>query len=117
MKEIRHRRSADIILHRWDGDGKLPDFSGLHLRGADLREWRLDGARFRQANLSGADLRGADLTGADLQGANLTGADLRGTRLAGVDLQGARLTGTLYDSGTSWPQGFEPQGAGAMLAD
>jgi uncharacterized protein YjbI with pentapeptide repeats len=70
---------------------ELPELTGAHLGGRDLRS----------ANLSGLDLRGADLEGADLQGANLEltkleGANLTRANLADAvvmaDLSRARLT-------------------------
>jgi uncharacterized protein YjbI with pentapeptide repeats len=82
-----------------------------NLHGANLRDAFFDRANLDGANLSNADLRGTVLSGAKLRGANLRGADLRGTDLtAGADLHGAR-----YDSQTQWPDGFEPEAAGAIL--
>lgn len=93
----------------------------LWLCGANLR-W----ANLWHANLSGADLRGADLTGADMHGANLIGADLRyaslrdsnlrGALLTSVDLSKTHLNAATYDGHTNWPDGFDPEAAGAILA-
>ena len=58
------------------------------LRGAVLRDARLDGATVHDTDLSGADLRGASLHGVDLRAARLTG-----TRL---DLVGAVLLAELH---------------------
>lgn len=79
----------------------------------------------RYADLSGLDLRGANLFGADLSGANLSGANLhqaylRWTDLRGADLRDATLTEidlrmALYDGGTIWPLGLDPNGTGAMF--
>jgi hypothetical protein len=46
--------------------------------------------------------------------ANLRGADLRGTNLQDADLGGANLRGARYDAGTVWPEGFDPDAAGAI---
>ncbi len=55
----------------------------------------------------GADLRDIDLRGADLIKANLSGADLRG-----ADLREAK-----YNANTKWPDDFDPEAAGAVMAD
>ena len=80
------------------------------LVGADLRNINLSGADLTEANLSGADLSGADLRGADLREADLSDADLRGADLWGANLRGAR-----YNADTTWPEGFDPVAAGAVL--
>jgi len=72
----------------------------IKLRGADLR-W---------ANLRGCDLAGADLTGADLSWAEFVGVILTGANLSGVI-----LTGATYSVTTVWPEGFDPDAAGAVL--
>ena len=108
------------------------------MRGADLRHANLGldnlggTTSLRGVDLSGADLRDACLEGADLTGAKLVGADLRGvsavchvpgkqTCLYGADLSEARLAGAdlktaLYDMETRFPQGFDPQKAGMVVA-
>jgi hypothetical protein len=102
-----------------------------YLRGAELRGAYLSGVDLFHADLAAADLRGADLgaanlseadlSGADLGGANLVGADLSGADLCGADLCMANLTladlnGAVYNQATSWPDDFDPQSAGAILA-
>ena len=96
------------------------------LSGADLRMANLQGASLDGANLSDADLRSADLSGAklwdanlsdaNLQGANLTEAQLWGANLSDADLFLANLTGAKYGDDTTWPDGFDPETAGAVLA-
>ena len=76
----------------------------------------------RSTDLHAADLRNADLIGVDLSDAillktNLCGADLRGADLSGALLDGARLYDALYDEATRWPEGFDPEAAGAVLVD
>ena len=57
--------------------------------------------------MSEANLTSADLSGADLRWAHLTEACL-------ID---ANLTGVQYNADTKWPEGFDPQSAGAVLVD
>jgi uncharacterized protein YjbI with pentapeptide repeats len=89
------------------------DLSGANLSGADLIKANLGGADLtdadlRRAKLTGADLRGADLRGADLREAYLFRVDLREADLRGADLRGAE-----YSEATIWPDGFNPEAAGA----
>ena len=42
------------------------------------------------------------------------GADLSGANLSAANLRRADLTGALYDNGTVWPEGFDPEAAGAV---
>jgi len=88
----------------------------LWLVGANLTEAYLMGADLGGANLSGADLSRANLSRAnlvrtDLSGANLSGADLRGSILGGANLSGTN------GRGTKWPEGFDPEAAGALLGE
>ncbi|WP_164019885.1 NACHT domain-containing protein [Pyxidicoccus trucidator] len=80
---------------------ELTDASAVHavFDGANLR-----GTLFGDSNLAGASFVGADLAGASLTGANLTGAVL----------ERALLRGAFYDSNTQWPDGFDPDAAGAL---
>ena len=57
------------------------------------------------------------MEGADLSHASLIQADLRGANLEGAKLEGTVLGGTHYDSTSRWPKGFDPEEAGATLAD
>jgi len=74
------------------------DLSGANLRGADLSRATLDRAKLSKADLIEANLIEAYLSGADLNGANLSGADL----------SGADLHEIIFDSNTTWPDGFTP---------
>ena len=82
---------------------EAPDLSNANLFGADLSGANLSGANLTLAILSGANLNLAILVGADLVGANLSGANL-----SGADLSGARFQNTLYDSSTTFDNGFNP---------
>ncbi|MEM9089636.1 MAG: pentapeptide repeat-containing protein [Cyanobacteria bacterium P01_F01_bin.53] len=66
------------------------DFSGVNLRGANLRRACLIGADLRWADLTGADLTGAYLGEANLYGASLDKADFTGASLERVDLRRVR---------------------------
>lgn len=102
---------------------------GAHLRwvvlkGAHLEGAHLEGAVLKGDHLEGDRLEGADLTRADLRGAHLEGADLRGADLREADPTGADLDGTKYNKqeldglrATQWPEGFDPDKAGAKAVD
>ena len=110
------------------------DLSGADLSGAellqasltnaDLRGVELSGAYINNADLYQADLRGANLSLANLWMANLKQANLRGADLSdaflfdvnlnGADLTRANLEGALYNENTIWPEGFDPDAAGAI---
>lgn len=107
------------------------DFSRSDLRSATLDGAWILGCDFSEANLQGASLRGTHLTACRLRGADLRGTDLRGASLqkqntgddsGGCDLTAALLAGAnmpdlRYDSGTYWPEGFDPALAGALPAE
>jgi|ETNmetMinimDraft_13_1059891.scaffolds.fasta_scaffold16209_2 uncharacterized protein YjbI with pentapeptide repeats len=80
--------------------------------GADLSGLDLSSANLSEANLSGASLHWADLRGANLRWADLTGADLRWADLTGADLSDAK-----NNADTTWPEGFDPEAAGAVLVE
>ncbi len=107
-----------------------------NLSGADLRGANLNKAFLLETDLSGANLEGADferviaLKQVNFRGANLarlvkmtltpdgcdfSGADLRGANLAGAGLESNDLRGARYDRQTTWPAGFDPAAAGAVL--
>lgn len=118
-------------------------FEGCDLSGADLRRIRTDRLTMTETKLDGANLQGVDLSGAHLVKVSLVGADLRSVRglvtlsecdLSQSDLRGANLTrfgdayagiegktvkwtGARYDKRTRWPPSFDPQAAGAVLAE
>lgn len=80
------------------------DWIGLH--GADLAGASLHGVRFDDVDLSGAELAGADLREAQLSGpepqipcalteANLSGANMAGADLIGVDMRHSNLSGAI----------------------
>ena len=115
---IRDRQWGSVLV--------LLDVAGANLAGANFAEFELIGLDLSQANLLGtnlaeADLSWANLSGANLAGANLTGAqlieaDLRAADLTGTKLTGTHLTGARYNRETRWPDGFDPQTAGALPA-
>lgn len=89
-----------------------PDLTKAFLDYADLRKANLSKAVMRGASLANADLRGADLKGADLAGADLLSANLREANLQEVELNKA-----FYNHRTIWPDGFDPEAAGAVLVE
>jgi uncharacterized protein YjbI with pentapeptide repeats len=93
-----------------NADLRYADLRWADLNGADLREAYLREADLREADLNRADLREAYLYGAKLLWANLSGADLSGANLSEANLSGAE-----YSDDTIWPDGFNPEEAGAML--
>ena len=88
------------------------DCRGASLAGADMSSTFLSAA-----DLTEVDFRNANLRGADLNWANLRGADLRGADLTDAILSGALLNEAKYDTKTDWPEGFDPEVAGAVLVD
>ena len=103
------------------------DLSGSNLYFAALKDADLSKANLRscildRANLTGATLARANLRGASLEKANLLRANLWHAKLEGVQWQGANLgwaifIGATYDKMTNWPEGFDPNRAGAVLVD
>lgn len=122
------------------------DLSGLDMQNSDLKNMSLDYRKLRGADFSGSDLSSATLQGCDLRAVvfancNLTRtsfhkADLRGANFRGATLQKnnfseARLEGAdfhdtsiekvdfraTYDMSTKWPEGFDPDAAGAVRVD
>ena len=90
------------------------DFTGAVLVGADLRGVAGRGdigppPIFRDAALVLTDLRGASLQRTDFRGAVLGGA--RYCNVSG--LRSAKFAGAVYDGGTRWPPGFDPDARGA----
>ena len=87
----------------------------------------LTGANFTRARIGGRrDFVGAKLIDANLQDANFSMVRLQNARLMRANLRGADLrqiqynantdwTGAIYSVHTQWPEGFDPQAAGARL--
>jgi uncharacterized protein YjbI with pentapeptide repeats len=69
------------------------------------------------ADLSGLDLSSANLSEANLSGASLHWADLRGANLRWADLTGAGLSDAKNNADTTWPEGFDPVAARAVLVE
>jgi hypothetical protein len=76
------------------------DFSGVDLRGKNLRGANLSGALFDDADLCGADLRGANLANVNFANANLTRVDFRATNLSTANLDNASLCQTRRPNGS-----------------
>ena len=86
-----------------------------HLQGARLVKAHLDGAQLFRAHLEGANLLDAHLEGARLGEAHLSGAILCRAHLQGAYLRTAHglgqadLSGAVWDTTTTWPDGFQPE--------
>lgn len=96
-------------VHLANASLNLAHLAGSLLTGADLAGADLDRADLGGAPLDGANLEGAQLTRARLDGAMLDGANLRNAVLSGASLDGAQ-----YTADTAWPEGFDPDAAGAV---
>jgi uncharacterized protein YjbI with pentapeptide repeats len=59
----------------------------------------------------------ADRRKAVLAEAYLREANLRGAKPGYVKWSGANLRGARYDAATTWPDGFDPEQAGAVYVD
>lgn len=108
-KEGRALRGADLSkmdLHQ-------AQLGGGDLYKADLHEAKLWGALLTNADLREANLKGANLQWAILAFSKLNQADLRGADFRGANLEKVDLADALYDATTIWPEGFDPQAAGA----
>jgi uncharacterized protein YjbI with pentapeptide repeats len=83
-----------------------------NLEGVDMQACgSIYGCKFRKANLR--NTKGWKLVGAcDFSGADLRGANFR----AMVPDSTARFSKAIYDEETTWPDGFDPQSVGAVLA-
>lgn len=129
---------ADLVMAQLPG----ANLEGAYLKKADMLGANLEGATLNNTTLVQADLNGANLDGAhlfravlqkaylsytNLSNANLVdsylaGAKLFSAKLEGADLKGANLNHAKfeeasYDKYTTWPEGFDPKAAGAILVD
>ena len=94
----------------------------VRLAEASLVRVKMKGVDLREANLVGASLAGVDLRDADLRGTVMKGIDPKAISFAEVERSGSvmaklthvKLRGAKYDSETKWPDGFDPDGAGAI---
>lgn len=93
------------------------DLSESHLQGVVLAGANLESANLRACDLRDADLRSAILTRADLTRANLGASDLRGADMRWACLRDAVLQGAIYDEGTRFPVGFEPEAMGMFAVE
>jgi uncharacterized protein YjbI with pentapeptide repeats len=67
------------------------------------------------AGFEGCDLRFANLEGADVAAAHFEGAQLTGTIMRCRRIEIATLIGAYFDEYTQWPDGFDPEKAGAVF--
>lgn len=103
-------REANLSQAKFTGVSlEQSNLSRANLSGSYLYNTGLKGASMLYANLSGAELRAVDLEYTNLIQAVLSGADLRYAKLRYAVLRGAE-----YDDKTKWPEGFDPEAAGAI---
>ena len=136
-------KGTDFTDARFDTDTKWPEgfdplTIGAHGPGVDysgseftVGAYHLDltGANFEGAQIGGArEFVGSNLTEANLENANFSKVRLNNARLNRANLKGADLreiqynsntdwTGAIYSVHTQWPEGFDPQAAGAVLVE
>jgi uncharacterized protein YjbI with pentapeptide repeats len=106
------KNHRELILHHVNLS--QVDLFTAHLGNASLSNVDLVGANlmcadFMGANLMGVNLCRTDLFGANLRDANLTCTNLRESKLIEADLTGAHLQGAVYNKGTQFPKGFDPE--------
>lgn len=88
------------------------NFSGLDLtRSPDFKHANLSQTNFNQVNLRGVNCKDWYLAGASFRHANLIDTNLKQTTLTDAD-----LTGAIYSLKTTFPRGFQPQGARLITA-
>ncbi|WEH18115.1 pentapeptide repeat-containing protein [Streptomyces sp. VNUA24] len=83
----------------------------------DLSSADLHGVAISHADLANASLKDAHLEHSTLSQVSLRGADLRDTDLTGAHLIATDISNAIYDSSTRWPDNFDPNAAGARLAE
>ena len=135
------------FVHLEGANLKYANLANANLREAHLEGAKLKGVNLKDANLFGANLAGASLTDANLQNTNLEKADLFGvdlsfSNLQYANLQGANLSvvnfqetillgtnlhtpwwndtilkGAKYSNSTIFPDGFNPEAAGAIKVE
>lgn len=104
--------SKTVFLGAWLPNSNI---SGSDIRFSDFTASNLSGANLSNVKAKGVVFYDAVLSNADLSGADLQGVDLRWTDLKGANLKNANLQGSIYDFNTVWPDGFDPEQAGAFL--
>ncbi|MEZ5303913.1 MAG: pentapeptide repeat-containing protein [Verrucomicrobiales bacterium] len=108
---------ADLRRTLFQGGGP----SVTDLAGAAFKSCRMEGVQFLLCGMRRVVFENCDLRGAAFTQAYLRQASFRGSNLAGADLSAAEelaeadLRGAFYDAATAWPDGFDPQAAGAVL--
>lgn len=109
IQDDKQQDAQYALALNWDGKRRMREFD---LSGRDLSGLSLAKADMRRTNLQGTDLRQANLAKANLGQANLSGTNLKGADLSEADLNEAK-----YTADTIWPDGFNPDEAGAILDD
>jgi uncharacterized protein YjbI with pentapeptide repeats len=122
--DLRHASLDSACLMNatlFGADLRDAHLSRASLKNAVLSLARLEGAFIVEADLSGTHIDGVDFDRAEIAGANFRGAVIQRSSFEGAvfsreDLTGPILDGATYDEATTrWPEGFDPQKAGATV--
>jgi uncharacterized protein YjbI with pentapeptide repeats len=114
LKQLRQLGSADVprelkqAFRKYNGHLQGADFSGIEVKGLDLRMLDLTGARFRNAvmtdwtfhgigNTPSSTLDEADFSGATMENVNMTGVSAKGADFSKVTLVGRERARTVLD--------------------
>lgn len=95
----------------------LAKFRHVMLTEADARDSSFYGVNFSGAILERVDFRGTDLSYSNFSAALLRKAKLQGANLKHTNISNANLAGSVADSQTRWPEGFDWSNAGVVLSD
>ena len=101
-------REAKLNLFAYEAD-----FSKCNFEGVDVSQISLLTNKFREANLQNTKGWG-QASSCDFSKADLRGANLRGMNWMNSDAV-PRFRGAIYDDDTTWPEGFDPKAAGAVM--
>jgi formylglycine-generating enzyme required for sulfatase activity/uncharacterized protein YjbI with pentapeptide repeats len=105
---------VDFSNRYWQLKALGKDLSGANLSGTSFT-WD---SKFESTNLQNANLRNGNFRNLNFKWTNLAGAFLEGADFNGATFNGGtNLTGAVYSTSTTWPVGFDPVAAGAILVN
>jgi len=97
------------------------DFTGADLYGAILSDANFDYCIFREADLRYTHMYKVSFRNADMRGTRFSLDEMNGALVlcavdfSGANLEGADFTGAIYDSDTTFPDGFSTEERGLKL--
>jgi len=97
-----------------DTNLKNANFSHARIRDLILGYSDVENANFREATFVISELGRQNLKNADFTKAKILKSNLRGADFSAAILDGVSLAGSEYDCETKWPDGFDPDKAGAF---